>query len=80
MSNRSYPLVFVIGAAVLMGSGAGPAKAGAAQSEPCRIIAPRYEPKTAHSPQSDAVRWLGGAKLSRPLAAPCPPSRRPVDA
>jgi hypothetical protein len=79
MSNRPSLAFVAACAAVLISLGAAQA-AAPSPGEPCRSLSPRYEPKAAHSPQTDIVRWLGGAKLSRPVATPCPPSRRPVDA
>jgi hypothetical protein len=77
MSN-SPPFVIVAaftGALIWLGV----AQANAAESGACRILAPRYELK-ARSPNTQPVRFPGGARLIRPVATPCPPSRRSVDA
>jgi hypothetical protein len=80
MSNSPSLVVIAAFAGALLWLGAAPAKAAEPDgSEPCRSLAPNFEPK-ARSAQPEAVRWLGGARLSRPVATPCPPSQRPADA
>ena len=78
MSKSPSLVVVAAFAGVLISAGAAMATEPTV-SQPCRILAPRYEPK-ARPAQSEAVRWLGGARLHRPVATPCTPSRRPVDA
>ena len=40
-------------------------------SQGCPATAPRFEPKTAKRPAPEAVKFLGGARLTRPVAEPC---------
>jgi hypothetical protein len=77
MSNSPSLLVVAAFAGLLIWAGATPARAA---GEGCRILAPRYEPKAARPSGAQPVRWLGGAKLWRPVAEPCPPSRPAVNA
>jgi hypothetical protein len=80
MSNSPSLVVAIAFTGVLIWVAAAPAKAASPIGrEDCRILAPRYEPKPPRSPQAQPARWPGGARLSQPIAAPCPPSR-PVDA
>jgi hypothetical protein len=76
MSNSRSLAVIAALAGALISAGAANAAPGA--GETCGILAPRYQPKT-RSTQSEPVRFLGGARLHRPVAAPCPKRGRPVD-
>jgi hypothetical protein len=77
MSNR--PSLAIVAVLAGLWLGAAPAQAGErGASVTCGVFAPRYQPKP-HSAPSEAVRFKGGARLYRPVAAPCPPPRRPVD-
>ena len=45
--------------------------------EPCRILLPTFEPKAPSQEAVTPTRYPGGAKLSLPVAAPCP-ARTPM--
>jgi hypothetical protein len=58
----------------------GAAAASALEPQACRALFPTFE-RTAHArPAPDAARYPGGARLSFPVAAPCPRDRRPAAA
>lgn len=63
------PLVLAcLGAFFLLGAEGAVAAPGA---ETCPVAAPRFEPKLRKRPAPEEARFLGGARLSRPVAAPC---------
>jgi hypothetical protein len=45
----------------------------------CRIVLPTFEPDAGARPHVVPARYPGGARLSRPVAAPCPEKLSSVD-
>jgi hypothetical protein len=46
---------------------------------PCRIVRPTFEPKAAAREIVTPTRYPGGAKLSLPVATPCPAKVQTID-
>ena len=58
----------------------GALKASAEASSACALTAPRYETKAHKRPVPEEIKFLGGARVVRPVAEPCPRGRREADA
>lgn len=78
LKPRLVPLAF---AGLTLWTGAGLDFVSGAQAAPqtgdCRIVLPRYEPKPRAATEAPA-HFQGGARLSAPLAAPCPHIARAI--
>jgi hypothetical protein len=46
---------------------------------PCRIVLPTFEPKAESRANLTPTRYPGGARLSLPVAAPCPVKLQTLD-
>jgi hypothetical protein len=46
---------------------------------PCRIVLPTFEPKAPSHEAVTPTRYPGGARLSLPVAAPCPARTQALD-